>query len=179
MRIFNSIDIGSHLFGLIGASVLDTGLMEVKNCIGIHNNAGFIDQKAKSGATQSVLSEDYNCIFPSLSTPSATIGYVSTIWTTTGPNSYPPSASTSIATVANLVAAGGVDPLFTAVSDLGFDLCDLSLSQDSVLFSKGSSGKGYFYQGIDETSAHSAVNPNIGAYATRQTTIKTARAART
>ncbi len=165
INVYNSGDYGSHLFAIQGTSgaapnygLTSAAILNIYNCWSMYNESGAIDKKSAAA----VLNEDYNRWYPSLRDATMKLGYVSTAnWTTTGPNDSPASTATT-------VNSGFVDPAFVATSNLGLEHCDFNLSQSSALFRAGASGIGLHYQGIGEATAHSAVNQNIGPYATRK-----------
>ena len=127
MDIFNCVDYGSHLFLLIGTG--STGTITVRNCISAYNEAGAINKQA-AGAT---LIEDHNIWYPRFGASGATLGYVNTAnWLTTAASDYPPSAATTISTIAANEAAGAVDPLFTSPSLTSVQAGDFKLRLSSV-----------------------------------------------
>ena len=113
MEIYNCVDYGSHLFLLIGTG--STGTITVRNCISAHNEAGVIDKKS----AVATLIEDHNIWWPRLGASGGALGYINTAnWPTTAATDYPPSAATTISTKAANVAAGAVDPLLVAPTDV-------------------------------------------------------------
>lgn len=171
-NVYNCGDYGSHLFALINGGLTSAAVLNIYNCWSTNNEAGAID-KASAAA---ILNEGGNCWYPRMTAAGGALGYVSTAnWTTTAASDYPPSAATTIATRANILSAGGVDPTFVATSDISLSACDFNLGNASALFRKGVSGKGFLYKSIGETAAHSAVNPNIGPYATRDGDVSSQR----
>lgn len=104
----NCLDYGSHLFGLIGASVTSAGSLTIYNSVSAYNEAGAIDKKSATA----VLTEGYNVWYPRFGSAGAMLGYVSAAnWTTTAATDYPPSAATTTSTEAANLSAGAVDPL--------------------------------------------------------------------
>ncbi len=127
MEIYNCVDYGSHLFALLDAAA--TGTLVIRNCISAWNEAGGIDKKG-AGST---LTEDYNIWYPRFGASGAALGYVSTAnWTTTAATDYPPSAATTISTVAANKAAGAVDPLFVSPSITSVQAGDFKVGLNSV-----------------------------------------------
>jgi len=91
--------------------------MVIRNCVGVYGEAGAIDKKSAAAA----LDESHNVWYPRFGAAGAALGYVNTAnWPTTHATDYPPSAATTIATVASNVAAGALDPQLTAPSDTAF-----------------------------------------------------------
>lgn len=113
MEIYNCVDYGSHLFMLIGVNAV--GPVTIRNCISMYNEAGAIDKKS----AVTTLTESHNVWFPRFGASGAALGYINTAnWPTTAATDYPPSAATTISTKAANVAAGAVDPLLVAPTDV-------------------------------------------------------------
>ena len=113
IEIYNCTDYGSHLFMLIGTNA--AGTITVKNCISIFNEAGIFNKQAAGGT----LIETNNVWFPRFGASGGALGYTNTAnWDTTHATDYPPSAATTISTKAANVAAGAVDPLLVAPTDV-------------------------------------------------------------
>lgn len=169
--IYNCTDYGAHLFILIDAAVTSACIVNIANNISANGEAGAIDKKSAAAVLNNF---GGNCWYPRMTAAGGALGYVSTAnWTITAPTDYPPSAATTIATQANIIAAGGVNPTF--IDPTNNTVPNLDLSQSSVLFKKGVSGYGYQYTDV-KGAVYSSVNPNIGCYSTRKThTTRTAR----
>lgn len=135
LKIFNSVDYGSHLFVMVLGSVTSAGSLTIRNSISVYNEAGAIDKKSATA----VLIEDHNDWFPRFGAGGNALGYVSTSnWATTHATDYPPSAATTISTVAANVAAGAIDPKFRDVSAIDFrtEVPELRRSGQHVMFAR-------------------------------------------
>lgn len=135
LQIFNSVDYGSHLFFAQQTSGLTaSAIVLIRNCISAHNEAGVIDKKSAS----SVLTEDHNIWYPRFGAAGAALGYVSAAnWTTTAASDYPPSAATTISTLATNLAAGAVDPLFVAPSTSAVSATNFKIRPTSAAVKSG------------------------------------------
>jgi len=129
LRIYNSVDYGSHLFALITSGVTGAGSLTIRNSISAYNEAGVI---AKGSAT-AVLTEDHNIWWPRFGASGGALGYTQTAnWTTTAASDFPPSAATTISTQAANLAAGAVDPLFVSPSLTSVQATDFKLQSASA-----------------------------------------------
>lgn len=129
LKIYNSVDYGSHLFALITSGVTGAGSLTIRNSISAYNEAGAI---AKGSAT-AVLTEDHNIWWPRFGASGGALGYTQTAnWTTTDATDYPPSAATTISTQAANTAAGGADPLFVAPSVFSVSATNFKIQSSSV-----------------------------------------------
>ena len=118
----NCLDYGSHLFGLIGASVTSAGSLTIYNSVSAYNEAGAIDKKSATA----VLTEGYNVWYPRFGAAGAMLGYVSAAnWTTTASTDYPPSAATTISTIVANVSAGAKNPQLKSPSSNSFTATDM------------------------------------------------------
>lgn len=129
LKIYNSVDYGSHLFAIITSGVTGAGSLTIRNSISAYNEAGAI---AKGSAT-AVLTEDHNIWWPRFGASGGALGYTQTAnWTTTDATDYPPSAATTISTQAANSAAGAVDPLFVRPSLTSVQASDFKVAVDSA-----------------------------------------------
>lgn len=129
LRLYNSVDYGSHLFAMILNTVTAAGQLTIRNSISAHNEAGAIDKKSAAA----VLVEDHNMWWPRFGASGAALGYINTAnWTTTHATDYPPSAATTISTQAANVTAGAVDPLFVSPSLTSVQATDFKLQSASA-----------------------------------------------
>jgi hypothetical protein len=128
LNVYNSIDIGGHLFALVDAAVA-TGTLRIRNCIGYGEESGAIDKKSATA----ILDEDYNCWYPSfVDSASGKLGYVNTVnWTTTGANDIPASHPTTENSRVNLF-----DPAFKLVAET-FSGSDFRLQSSSPCVGSG------------------------------------------
>jgi len=136
LRIYNSVDYGSHLFALITSGVTGAGSLTIRNSIAAYNEAGAISK----GSATAVLTEDHNIWWPRFGAAGAALGYTQTAnWTTTAASDYPPSAATTTSTQAANLAAGGFDPLFVDPATQNFRLQPSSVGKWSgqhVMFAR-------------------------------------------
>ncbi len=136
LRIYHSVDYGSHLFAIITSGVTGAGSLTIRNNISAHNEAGVISK----GSATAVLTEDHNIWWPRFGAAGATLGYTQTAnWTTTAASDYPPSAATTISTQSANAAAGGFDPLFVDPATQNFRLQPSSVGKWSgqhVMFAR-------------------------------------------
>lgn len=156
MEIYNCVDYGAHLFALLDTSA--TGTLIIRNCISAWNEAGVIDKKG----TGSTLIEDHNIWYPRFRASGAALGYVSTAnWTTTAATDYPPSAATTISTVAANEAAGAVDPLFVSSSINSIQVSDFKVHANSIA---RHSGRPVFFMRDFAGRRFSLSHPSRGIY---------------
>lgn len=141
LRIYNSVDYGSHLFALITSGVTGAGSLTIRNSIAAYNEAGAISK----GSATAVLTEDHNIWWPRFGAAGAALGYTQTAnWTTTAASDYPPSAATTTSTQAANLAAGGFDPLFVDPATQNFRLQPSSVGKWSgqhVMFARDFIGR--------------------------------------
>ena len=142
LLLYNNISIKSHLFALISRWTIPNTIL--RNNIGYLLSAGVLDTEADGGGAGTI-DEDYNTWYPDWTGGATDMNYpasAGTRWATTGANSYPPSAATTIDNIADNLTAGAIEPTFNIdFSDLDVitnaQLISLVLAADSGLLGQG------------------------------------------
>ncbi len=138
VNIYNCLSIKSHLFGWISRWYNST--INLINNIGYNLSAGVLDTESDVGGTPTI-NEDYNVWYPDFAGGATSMNYpdnTNTRWTTTGANSFPPSANTGINSISANEAAGAIEPTFNIdLSDLDSitngDLINIVCNQSSLI----------------------------------------------